>query len=197
MPHETAASGMERRRYPRFQGFGLMANIGGKLVRVTGVSAGGMKLEKGFKLVPESMRFTLYPTEGTAVDVPLGADFDLKKGRKLAIKLVNPNDVKLNFKIRSVPLWESQFTVPAGFEQPPSYAWMKPASDTVTLEGNSIKETALIINIPDDDRYAGKAYFFSIAVEVLEQEISARVYYKLGVRTQSSRLRKAAAGGGK
>lgn len=70
MPDETAAR--ERRRYPRFQGFGLMANIGGKLVHVTGVSAGGMKLEKGFKLVPDSMRFTLYPCDGGKVDINKG-----------------------------------------------------------------------------------------------------------------------------
>ncbi len=62
----------DRRRYPRFQGFGLMANIGGKLVRVTGVSAGGMKLEKGFKLVPDVMRFTLYPIDGGKVDINNG-----------------------------------------------------------------------------------------------------------------------------
>lgn len=64
--------GKERRRYPRFQGLGLMANIGGKLVRVTGVSAGGMNLEKGFKLTPDSMRFTLYPIDQGKVDINNG-----------------------------------------------------------------------------------------------------------------------------
>ena len=72
MPDKTAAGGHERRRYPRFQGFGLMANIGGKLVRVTGVSAGGMKLEKGFKLAADVMRFTLYPCDGGKVDINKG-----------------------------------------------------------------------------------------------------------------------------
>lgn len=72
MPEQTALDGKERRRYPRFQGFGLMANIGGKLVRVTGVSAGGMKLEKGFKLGVEDMRFTLYPCDGGKVDINKG-----------------------------------------------------------------------------------------------------------------------------
>ena len=72
MPDETAASEQERRRYPRFQGFGLMANIGGKLVRVSGMSAGGMKLEKGFKLLPGPMRFTLYPSDGDKIDINNG-----------------------------------------------------------------------------------------------------------------------------
>ena len=62
----------ERRRYPRFGGFGLMANIGGKLVRITGISAGGMMLEKGFKLGDGNMRFTLYPCDGGRVDINRG-----------------------------------------------------------------------------------------------------------------------------
>ena len=72
MSDEKHGGGPDRRRYPRFQGFGLMANIGGKLVRVTGVSAGGMKLEKGFNMAPDVMRFTLYPTDGGKVDINKG-----------------------------------------------------------------------------------------------------------------------------
>ncbi|MBI3446115.1 MAG: PilZ domain-containing protein [Magnetospirillum sp.] len=64
--------GQERRRYPRFNGLGLMANIGGKLVRVAGISAGGMNLEAGFAVAAGSMRFTLYPTENGKVDINHG-----------------------------------------------------------------------------------------------------------------------------
>lgn len=132
-----------------------------------------------------NLDFTLFPSEGVAMDVPLGVDFDLKKERKLSIKLVNPNDSTLHFRIRSEPSWESLIPVPPGFEDPPSFGWVRPSMDTVTMEGNSIKDIALLVNIPDWDRYRGKAYFFAIAVEVLEQEIPARVFYKLYVKTRS------------
>ena len=55
------AKATDRRRYPRFNGLQLMANIGGKLVKVAQISAGGMTLEAGFKVTEAPMRFTLYP----------------------------------------------------------------------------------------------------------------------------------------
>ena len=49
-----------------------MANIGGKLVRVAEVSAGGMTVEKGFSIAVGGMRFTLYPIDGAKVDINRG-----------------------------------------------------------------------------------------------------------------------------
>jgi hypothetical protein len=69
MPNDQ---GHERRQYPRFHGLHLMANIGGKLVRVAEISAGGMTLESGFTISASTMRFTLYPTESGKVDINHG-----------------------------------------------------------------------------------------------------------------------------
>ena len=49
-----------------------MANIGGKLVRVAGISAGGMSLEPGFAVSDGAMRFTLYPCDNGKVDINHG-----------------------------------------------------------------------------------------------------------------------------
>jgi hypothetical protein len=133
-----------------------------------------------------NLDFTLYPTEGLAEDVPLGKDFDLKKERKMGLKLVNPNDQKLNFRVRALPRWETVLTLPEGFEDPPSFNWVRPSTDTVVMEGNSIKETGLFIDIPDQERYRGKSYLFVLSVEVLEQEIPTRVFYRLLVKTQKA-----------
>jgi hypothetical protein len=64
--------GRERRRYPRFHGLRLMANIGGKLLRVAEISAGGMTLEAGFKANGEALRFTLYPSDNGKLDINHG-----------------------------------------------------------------------------------------------------------------------------
>lgn len=64
--------GSERRRYPRFHGLHLMANIGNKLVRVAEISAGGMTLEAGFKLSDDALRFTLYPSDNGKLDINHG-----------------------------------------------------------------------------------------------------------------------------
>lgn len=128
--------------------------------------------------------FTLLPTIGRAENVPLGKDVDLKKLAKCSIKLINPNEATLNFRVRSVPNFEALLAVPAGFEEAYDPKWLRPAQEVVELEGNSIKETALVINVPDKPENRGKAFFFPVAVEILEQEIPARVYYKLLVRTE-------------
>jgi hypothetical protein len=74
--------------------------------------------------------------------------------------------------------------MPAGFEAGP-FTWIKPAQDTVVMEGNSIKDTSIILNIPDEDQYKGKSFAFAISVEAEEQEISARVFYELFVKTRA------------
>lgn len=54
-----SSQGRDRRRRPRFNGLPLLANIGGRLVRVMEISAGGM-------------RFILYPCRAGRVDLNRG-----------------------------------------------------------------------------------------------------------------------------
>ncbi|OGR82527.1 MAG: hypothetical protein A3J74_03130 [Elusimicrobia bacterium RIFCSPHIGHO2_02_FULL_57_9] len=131
-----------------------------------------------------NLDFTLFPTGGKIEDVALGVNIDLKKEHKLSIKLINPNDEKLNFRIRSVPNWEALLKVPQGYVDAYDAAWLKPASEVVAMEGNSVQETGLMLNIPDDERNRGKSFFFPVSVEILEQEIPARIYYTLAVQTR-------------
>jgi hypothetical protein len=98
-PDKTKAqSDKDRRRYPRFHGSTLLANIGGKLVKVTGVSAGGMELEKGFKLTDGPMRFTLYPTKGGRVDLNKGT------GGSCVLVRETADYVAMRFEPASYPL---------------------------------------------------------------------------------------------
>jgi len=70
-PPETIAAS-ERRRYPRLGNIRLMANIGGKLVRVVNVSAKGMTVERTFPYGAEPLSFTLYPSDGRRLDLNKG-----------------------------------------------------------------------------------------------------------------------------
>lgn len=130
-----------------------------------------------------NLDFTLLPMVGLAEDVPLGAEVDLKAARKVGIKLINPNEAALTFRVRALPNFEALLPVPAGYQEAPDPKWLKPAAEIVKVEGNSIKETALLLKVPDEARYRGQKLFFAVSVEVLEQEIPARVFYKLLVTT--------------
>jgi hypothetical protein len=137
-----------------------------------------------------NLDFTLLPTHGTAKDVPLGVKVDLRKEHKLGVKIINPNEQALHFRIRSIPNWESLLGRPEGFEDAYDARWVKPAQDVVEVGPNSIVETALLLEIPDMPETRNKKFFFSIGVEVLEAEISTSVYYKLYVHTTGKDAKK-------
>lgn len=130
-----------------------------------------------------NLDFSLLPTHGTADAVPLGRSVDLRKHAKIVVKIVNPNDQTLNFRVRSIPTWESLLSVPPGYEPAYNPQWLKPVKDVVKSEGNSITEAELTVEIPDAPLNRGKKFFFSVGVEVLEQEIPTRFYYRLHVHT--------------
>lgn len=130
-----------------------------------------------------NLDFTISPLDAEVSDVPLGRDVDLRKERKLAIKVVNPNDGPLNFRVRSIPQWESSLTVPPGYEAAPNPQWLTPDVDLLKIDGNSIRQTGLHVNIPDVGGMYGRHFFFLVSFEVLEQKISSRVYYRLLVDT--------------
>ncbi len=75
---EAAAppSARDRRHYPRLHGPGLVASIGGQLVKVVEFSATGLTLERGFPISREPMAFTLYPSDGQLVDLTGGMQAD-------------------------------------------------------------------------------------------------------------------------
>lgn len=131
-----------------------------------------------------NLEFSVLPTYGKAEDVPLGKPVDLRKHAKVTVKIINANSEKLNFRVRSIPVWESLLQAPAGFEPAYNPQWLKPTKDVTAIDGDSIGEVPLTLEIPDEPLNRGKAFFFSVGVEALEQEIPTRFYYRLYVHTQ-------------
>jgi len=134
-----------------------------------------------------NLDFTVIPINAEVLDVPIGRAVDLRKERKISIKLINPNDRAVSFRVRSIPSWESELRPPTGYEDPPDSKWCKPDSEIVKVEGNAIGETSLTLDIPDEPRNYGKRYFFLVSFEVLEQKIPVRVFYRLMVGTQDAK----------
>jgi hypothetical protein len=69
----TVPAHRERRHYPRLPEVPLMANIGGRLVRVLDISATGLTVEKLFPMAGDGpVPFTLYPCDGRRLDLNHG-----------------------------------------------------------------------------------------------------------------------------
>jgi hypothetical protein len=138
------------------------------------------------KFVNESLAnldFTISPMNAEAADVAVGRTVDLRKEHKLQIKIVNPNDVALNFRVRSIPVSESMILAPSGYVEARDPAWLQPEKDVIKIEGSSIASFGLKLKVPDEPGLRGQNLYFIVAFEVLEQQIPTRVYYRLMVHT--------------
>lgn len=138
------------------------------------------------KYVDESLAnldFTILPTSGRAAGVPVGREVDLRKENKIVVKIVNPNDRPLDFRVRSIPVWESAILPPSGYEPADDPNWLKPEQDVLKVDGNSIADVSARLTLPDLAKFKGRHLFFILSFEVLEQRIPTRVFYRLVVDT--------------
>jgi hypothetical protein len=133
-----------------------------------------------------NLDFTILPTNNEIGGVVLGRKLDLRADRKIAIKLINPNDRALDFRVRSLPVWESGIDAPDGYEAAENPQWLTPDQGVVKVAPNSIGDTSLTLDIPDEPRYRGRHFFFVVSFEVLEQKIPTRVFYRLMVATENA-----------
>lgn len=148
------------------------------------------------KFVDESLGnldFTILPVMADAGLVALGRTLDLKRERKISIKLVNTNERPLNFRLRSVPLWETVLQPIAGVEGAYDPKWLSFKKDIVKVAPSSIGEVGLRLKLPDEERVRGRKFLFVVSVEVLEQRIPTRAYYKLFVTAPAAAPEKAEA----
>lgn len=131
-----------------------------------------------------NMDFTLFPAVGRVQGAAVGRVVDLTKEHKVSIKLVNPNETPLRLKIVSEPNWEALLEKPKGFVDAYNPKWLKPESDVVEVPANSLKDVKLTLEIPQEDRFYGRMFFFPVSVQLQDQEIASRVYYKLLVQME-------------
>lgn len=59
----------DRRRATRFDGRGLIANVGGTLVVLQDISIGGAKITRAAAAPTDELQITLYPCEGSRINV--------------------------------------------------------------------------------------------------------------------------------
>jgi hypothetical protein len=126
-----------------------------------------------------NLDFTVLPSEADLGVVPVGKELDLRKDRKVTVKLINPNDRALNFQVRSIPVWESLISPPDGYEGAANPQWLKPEKDVVKIAGNSIGDVSFKLNVPESAKVRGKKLLFIVSFEVLEHKIPTHVYYRL------------------
>lgn len=134
-----------------------------------------------------NLDFSVMPMSVDLGVLPAGKALDLRKERKLALKLINPNDRAITFRVKPLPVWESLILPPAGTAAALDANWLKPAKEVVKVEASSIGEVALTLTVPDEPRTRGKRFLLLLAVEALEQKIPTKVYSKYFVTVPESK----------
>lgn len=129
-----------------------------------------------------NLNFSLSPMELLLGDAETGKKLELKD--KNAVKILNPNAEPYDFRLASVPVWETTISPPPGFEATPDPKWLEIGKSVVKVKPDSISALKLSLNMPKGQNLEGKRYMFLLRAEILQQDIPAYAYVKIFVETK-------------
>jgi len=134
----------------------------------------------------KDITFDVSPYETLLEHFPLGKKVDLTKEKNVKFKIVNPNDEQLTFFSHPVAATESGFPIPAETQVGPRDSVFEVSNKGVfKIPGNSLALVPLFLTIPNKPEYRGKAFFYTVRTEVLEQEVPMIIYLRLVVKTEN------------
>jgi len=149
----------------------------------------GMELLRGEKpparMDPNAnLNFSLLPWEVFLKGAKPGKLVNVSKETATQLKVVNPNDQELKFRLKCKTVKEARVSLKPGYEDCPDPSFLKFSENEFVVPANSIKKVKMILKFPRRDDYFGKRYMFIIVLENLGQEIKGKVYSRLYVTTQ-------------
>jgi len=153
------------------------------------ISKEGMKLLQGEKpparMEPvANLNFSLLPWEVFLKGAKLGSPVDVLKETGTQLKVVNPNDQELRFRLKCITVRESGVSLKEGYEDCPDPYFLNFSETEFVVPADSIKKVNMFLKFPKQDEYFEKRYMFIIVLENLGQEIKGKVYGRLYVTTE-------------
>ncbi len=130
-----------------------------------------------------NLNFSFDPMETEINNMPLGRRVRLKDFHA-DLKLLNPNDYALDFRVIPVAFWESAIAMPPGMIAAWDPKWIIVSKEHIKAKGESFTPLDLSVKIPDDPRLRGKTIVLIVRAEILQQEIPAYAYGEIVVRTE-------------
>ncbi len=150
------------------------------------ISKEGMKILRGEKLPARmkpvaNLNFSLLPWEVFLKGAKLGGRINVLKQNGTQLKVVNPNDQELKFRLKCITVRKAAVSLKAGYEDCPDPSFLNFSENEFVVPPNSIKKIKMFLKFPRQDEYFGKRYMFIIFLENLGQEIKGKVYSRLYV----------------
>ena len=104
-----------------------------------------------------TFNFDLYPQTLYIVGAPSGERYDVKAREKKSLRVINKAEDPLALVLKSGP-WPGNSPLPEGYEAVPDPSWLRVRKSSVNLEGLTIGDVPLELDIPAG--HGGKRYAF-------------------------------------
>ena len=128
-----------------------------------------------------NLNFSIDPMETEVNDLPLGRRVQLKD-LHADLKLLNPNDYELDFRVIPIAFWETSIALPSGMQGAWDPKWLIVPKEHIKAKPESFTPLNLAVKLPDDPRLRGQTFILVVRGEILQQEIPAYAYGEVVVR---------------
>ena len=131
-----------------------------------------------------NLNFNLQPYEIHLKDIKLGKKYSLQKLTGKVFELVNLNDEKYTYQIKSIKVEESLINVPSGYEDCPDPSFLMFKKSRIRVPAKGTKKLKAYVKFPNKEEYKGKKYMFVVYTEIVGQEVPMGVYNRVYVTTK-------------
>lgn len=122
------------------------------------------------------LNYELWPSALYVLQAKPGS-YDVKKQEKKSLKLTNRDDKELVLTVKAAP-WSG--SKPEGYETPEDVSWAKFVPDTVTVDGESLKDIKLMLDVPEKLKGKKVAFLVQLALPIgTVVNMSNRVYVQI------------------
>ncbi len=130
-----------------------------------------LQMEKAMKRIAEiNTNFSVSPDNVYAMGLALGRSVDLKTEKKASLKVINEADDGVDLRFSVVPR-DPNISLATGYIDAPDLTWLSLSPGRMKVEGNSIREIKLKVNVPDKPEYHNKRYAFVVQTTLANEEL--------------------------
>jgi hypothetical protein len=143
-----------------------------------------LQREKALKKLAEiNVNFTISPDNLFVNEVPLGKALELKRDKRVALKVINQGDNPIELKMSVIPA-DPNIYPQAGYDYAPDPTWLRIDPPLIKVPENSIREARLLLHIPAGAEFHGRKYMFLVKTTLSDDTLPLAYYNMVYVATE-------------
>ncbi len=144
--------------------------------------AAGLIVSPLFVLGAHALGMEVDPVEINLKDVPLGEKIAISvlSEEKMKLTIQNKSAIAYTYTIDILPISETRGALKNGYTNIPDTSWIWPEEKDVLIQGDSVKEVELFLEVPDEENYKHKN--FQAEIEIKSKKNSPEEVFVVAVR---------------